>query len=206
MSCYESECPIPCRRRQPMMHVPKDTLLSDSLKLIAYFFFSFSFIEYLHYLHFKCYPLSRSPLRNLLFHPPSPCLATIHPLLPSLPSISLHQGIKPPQAQGLLLQLMSNKANLCHICGQSHGSSFGWWSSPQKLQGVWPVDTVAPHWGCKPPSLPSVSSPNPPSGNSTLSPMIGPEHLPLYLSGSGIASQKTAISGSCQQALSQHPQ
>jgi hypothetical protein len=34
-----------------------------------------------------------------------------------------------------------------------------------------------------------------------LSPMVGWEHLPLYLSGSGRASQETAISGSCQQAL-----
>jgi hypothetical protein len=31
--------------------------------------------------------------------------------------------------------------------------------------------------------------------------MVGCEHLPLYLSGSGKASQETAISGSCQQAL-----
>ena len=30
---------------------------------------------------------------------------------------------------------------------------FGWWSSPWELLGVWPVDTVAPPWGCKPPQL-----------------------------------------------------
>jgi hypothetical protein len=34
-----------------------------------------------------------------------------------------------------------------------------------------------------------------------LSPMVGWEHPPLYLSGNGRASQETAISGSCQQAL-----
>jgi hypothetical protein len=34
-----------------------------------------------------------------------------------------------------------------------------------------------------------------------LSPMVGCEHPPLYLSGTGRASQKTAISGFCQQAL-----
>jgi hypothetical protein len=34
-----------------------------------------------------------------------------------------------------------------------------------------------------------------------LSLMAGCEHLPLYLSGSRRASQETAISGSCQQAL-----
>jgi hypothetical protein len=31
--------------------------------------------------------------------------------------------------------------------------------------------------------------------------MVGCEHPPLYFSGSGRASQETAISGSCQQAL-----
>jgi hypothetical protein len=34
-----------------------------------------------------------------------------------------------------------------------------------------------------------------------LSPMHGCEHLPLYFSGTGGASQETAISGSCQLAL-----
>ena len=33
------------------------------------------------------------------------------------------------------------------------------------------------------------------------SPMVGCEHLPLYLECSVKASQETAISGSCQQAL-----
>jgi hypothetical protein len=34
-----------------------------------------------------------------------------------------------------------------------------------------------------------------------LSPMVGWNHPPLYLSGTGKAPQETAISGSCQQAL-----
>jgi hypothetical protein len=34
-----------------------------------------------------------------------------------------------------------------------------------------------------------------------LNPMVGCDHLPLCLSGSARASQETAISGSCQQAL-----
>jgi hypothetical protein len=37
--------------------------------------------------------------------------------------------------------------------------------------------------------------------DSVLSPMVGCKYPPLYLSGSGRASQETAISGSCQQAL-----
>jgi hypothetical protein len=32
-------------------------------------------------------------------------------------------------------------------------------------------------------------------------PMVGWEHLPLYMSGSGRASQETGLSGSCQCAL-----
>ena len=38
-------------------------------------------------------------------------------------------------------------------------------------------------------------------GDHVLSPMDGCEHPLLYLSGTGRASQETAIPGSCQQAL-----
>ena len=38
-------------------------------------------------------------------------------------------------------------------------------------------------------------------GDPVLSPMVGYEHLPLYLSGSGRASQETSITASCQQSL-----
>jgi hypothetical protein len=46
-----------------------------------YLIFFFSFIGYFLYLHFKCYPLSRSPLQNPQSHPPSPCRSesTLHP-------------------------------------------------------------------------------------------------------------------------------
>jgi hypothetical protein len=39
------------------------------------------------------------------------------------------------------------------------------------------------------------------TGDPVLSPMVGFEHPPLYLLGTGRASQETAISGSSQQAL-----
>ena len=42
-------------------------------------------------------------------------------------------------------------------------------------------------------------------GDPVFSPMVGCKHLPLYLSGSGRASQETAISGFCQQALLRIP-
>jgi hypothetical protein len=70
--------------------------------------------------------------------------------------------------------------------------------------GVWPVDTVAPPpTGLQAPSAPSVHSLASPLGPPVLSPMVcfEHEHPPLYLSGSGRASQETAISGFYQQAL-----
>ena len=42
---------------------------------------------------------------------------------------------------------------------------------------------------------------HPETASPMLSPMVGCEHLPLYLSDSDRASQETVISGSCQQAL-----
>ena len=54
------------------------------------------------------YPI---PPASMRVAPPS-----THPFLPSRPDIPLHWGIKPPQDQGLVLPLMSDKAILCHIC------------------------------------------------------------------------------------------
>jgi hypothetical protein len=112
-----------------------------SLIFFFFFFSFFSFIGYLHflYLHFKCYTLSRSPLQKPPFPPSFFCLyegapQPTHPLLPSQTGISLHWGIKPPQDQGPLLSLMSNKAILCHICSWNHGSLHVY-SSPQELWG-----------------------------------------------------------------------
>jgi hypothetical protein len=78
---------------------------------------------------------------------------------------------------------------------------FGWWSSPWELQGIWPIDTVAPSMGLQIPSAPSVPAPSPPSVTPELSPMVGCELPLLYLFGSGRSSQETCISVSCQQAL-----
>jgi hypothetical protein len=100
-------------------------VLGQSLQLPS-FFLSFLFIYWiLIYLHFKPFP--RFPSGNPLSHPPTPCFyegdpLPTQPLQPSHPDIPLHWGIKPPQAQGPLLPLMSNKAILCHIQSWSHGS------------------------------------------------------------------------------------
>ena len=61
------------------------------------------------------------------------------------------------------------------------------------------VDIVVLPMGLQPPSVPSVF--NSSIGDPTLSAMVDCEHPTLYLSGSGRASQETAISGSFQQAF-----
>ena len=64
--------------------------------------------------------------------------------------------------------------------------------------GIWPIDIVAPSMG---PQTPSVLSPTPQLGTPKLNPIVDCKLPPLYLSGSGITSQESPISGSCQQAL-----
>jgi hypothetical protein len=55
--------------------------------------------------------------------------------------------------------------------------------------------------GLQTPSAPSVFFSNSSIGVPLLSPMVACSHPHLYLAGSGRTSQKTAITGSCQQAL-----
>jgi hypothetical protein len=129
----------------------------------------------------------------------SPTHPLTHSCLPAL-AFPIHWGIKPSQAQGPLLSLISNKANLCHICGWSHGSLrvYSLISGPVPRNsegGCRPLDTVAPHGAANPLSSFSLFS-NSSIRDHTLSPMVGCKHPPLYLSGSGRASQETALLGS----------
>jgi hypothetical protein len=123
--------------------------------------------------------------------------------------IPLHWDIEPSQDQGPLLPLMTDKAILCYICSWSHGllqvyslvgglvpgssGRWWWWGSGWLilLFFLWVANSF------------SSFSPffNSSIGHPMLSPMVGCDHSPLYLSGSGRASQETAISGSFQQAL-----
>jgi len=83
---------------------------------------------------------------------------------------------------------------------------FGWWSSPWELRGQSGLLTLLFFpWDCK---LPQFLQPllqlilqGPHPYPLVFSPMVGCEHPPLYLSGSGRVPQETAISSSCQQAL-----
>ena len=63
------------------------------------------------------------------------------------------------------------------------------------------VDIVVLFMGLQIPSTPSVLFLTPPFGDPVLSPMVGCEQPRLYLPGYGRASQDTAISASCQEAL-----
>ena len=159
--------------------------------------FSFFLVPHLH---------PRSPL----FHPSSPSklLWGCYPTHPStLTSQLWHSstlGTKPSQDQGPLLPLMPDKAILWDICGWCHGSchvnSLVADLIPESSRaGVWLVDIVVLSIG-----LPTyIKSPfsNSSIGDPILSPIVGWEHPPLYLSDSGKASQETTISVSCQHAL-----
>jgi hypothetical protein len=61
---------------------------------------------------------------------------------------------------------------------------------------VWLVDIVVLPIGLQTASASSVLPLTPPFGVQVLSLMVGCEHLPLYWSGSGRASQETSVSGS----------
>jgi hypothetical protein len=164
-------------------------------------------LGYFLYLHFKCFPLSRSPLWKPLipYSPPlwgcspTPPLPFSHPwhsptLRHQTPSGS---RVSPPTdvQQGHLLP------HRWPVPWVAPCVFFSWWFSPWELWGVWPVDTVAPSMGLQTSSAPSVPSPTPPSGTPELSPVIVFELPPPYLSGSGRASQETAMSDFYQQAL-----
>jgi hypothetical protein len=123
-------------------------------------------------------------------------------LSPHHPGINLHWGMEPSQDQGPLLLLMTNKAILWYICSWSHGtlhvcSLVGGLVPGSLIEGACLADWYFFANSFRSIRLFSKSS----IGNLMLSLMVGCEYPPLYLSGSGRASQKTAISGYCQQTL-----
>ena len=93
---------------------------------------------------------------------------------------------------------MPDKSILCNICGWSHGLLHVYSLVGGLLLMGW---YFCSSYGV----ANSFSSFSPFSdssiGDPVLSPMIGCEHLPLCLPGSGRVSQDIAILGSCQQAL-----
>jgi hypothetical protein len=136
------------------------------------------------YLYFKCCPpfLASSP-------PPPPRLYEgAYPPTPTsrhLPSTSLHWGIEPPQNQGPLLPIMSDKSILCYIWGWSYGSlhvysSVGGLVPGSSGESGWLILLIF-RWCC---NLPNSSI-----GIPALSLMVGCEHPHLYWSDIGRASR-----------------
>jgi hypothetical protein len=117
-----------------------------------FYFFFFFFLGNFLYLHFKYYPLSRSPLK-----PPPPASTRVFtcPSTPrTCPGIALHWGIKLLQYQGPLLLLMLDKAILCYIYRWSHGSlhvySLVGGLVPGSSGGSGWLILLFFLWGCKP--------------------------------------------------------
>jgi hypothetical protein len=153
------------------------------------------FIGYFLYLHFKCFPLSRSPLWKPLIpftlplplwgysptHPPTPAFLPWHS-----PTLG-HQTPSGPRAAPLT---DVQQGHPLWLVVQSAGA----------LRALAGWQCCFPYGAANPLSSFSLFS-NSSIGDPTLSPIVGCKHLPLYLSGSGRASQETAISGFHQQAL-----
>ena len=133
------------------------------------------FIIYFIYLHFKCFPLSRSPHR--IPHNPSPhllllwgCSPTHPPATSFLPWHSPTLGHWAPSGPRASSPIdVQRNHPLPHMWLEPWVLPcvfFGWWSSPWELQGVWPVDIVTPSIALQIPSAPLVPSPSPPSGSN----------------------------------------
>jgi hypothetical protein len=146
-------------------------------------------------------PFPGFPYKKLLSPTPYPCPPTHPLLLPGL-GIPLQCDINPSQDQRPLLPLMTNKAILCYICGWSLESLHSY-SLVESLGAL----RVLIGWSC----CSSCGAANPFSSlgpfssftivDLVLSLVVGWEHPPLYLSGTGRVSQERTISGSRQQAL-----
>jgi hypothetical protein len=157
------------------------------------------------YLDFKCYPLPGFPSRIPLPIPTSPCFyegapLPTHPLPPHCPGIPLHWGIKPTQD----LLLMPDNGIFCYLWSWSYGSlhvySLVGSLVPGSSGGLVGSYYCSSYRAANPFSSFSLFS-NSSIGDLVLSPMFECKNPPLYLSGSGRASQEITITTSCQQAL-----
>jgi hypothetical protein len=77
---------------------------------------------------------------------------------------------------------------------------FDWWSSSMELWGYWLVHIVFPPMGLQTPSAPWVLSLAPSLGTLCFVQWMAVS-IYFWMLGTGRASQETATSGSCQQAL-----
>jgi hypothetical protein len=180
-------------------------LYTDQHETCGFPFLIFFEIVHFLYLHFKCFPLSRSPLHK----PPMPSSLTLslwgcsstHP--PTHIFLSLHSPTlehRRPPGPSAAPPTDANKA--IYAARAMCPSMYTLWLVFQFSGAHWVLAT----WHCgtlhgeanmlRSFSLFSNSS----IGDTALSPMVGCKHS-LYFSGSVRASGKTAKSDSCQQAL-----
>jgi hypothetical protein len=128
-----------------------------------------------------------------------------YPLPPHHSNIPLCWDIKPPQDQGPSLPLMPDKDILSYICIWSHGSLHVYSLVGGLVSGKLCGGSVS--WYCCSPYGVAISfssfSPTPSLSIEVpgLSLRVGCVYLHLYWSGSDKVSPRTAITGSCQQAL-----
>ena len=166
------------------------------------------FIGYFLYLHLKCYPLSRSHLWDSLSNPSSPSSMRVLPH----PTTHSHLAALAFPYTGALISLRP-KGCSSHLCPTRPSSATYAaiamdtfmctpWLVVQSLGalGGLAYGHCCFLYGVANPLSSFSSFSNSSIGNPTLSPMIGCEHPPLYLSGSSRSSQEIAISGSYQQA------
>jgi len=173
--------------------------------VISYFLFLLFFIGFFN-LHFNVIPFPGFPSRTPLSHAPLLLwgCSLIYPLLPTLlpwhfltlgySTLTGPRAFPPIDVQHpLLCMRMEPGVHPCVL--------LRWWFSPWELRERGWVGCYCSSYGV----ANSFSSFSPFSNSSigdlVLSSMFGCQHLPLYLSCSGRASQETAISGSCQHAL-----
>jgi hypothetical protein len=173
------------------------------LSTLHFLFFSLYFIGYFLYLHFKCFPLPRSPLQKPPIQSPFLCLyegappSPTHSHLPTLafPYTEASNILSP---KGLSSHWCPTKPFSAAYAARAMGSAlpcvlFSWLSSSQDLWGTQVC------WHCC--SLHGTANPfrifspfsNSSTGDPALSPIVGCEHPPVYLSVSGRTSQETAI-------------
>jgi hypothetical protein len=155
--------------------------------------FTFQMLSLFHVsLSKNPYPIPPTPTskRVLPTHPLTPIFLTWH---------SPNWGIKHPQAKSLSPHWHQQGLPLPHKQLEPY-VLFDLWSSPREVQRSGWLILLLPPWSCKPFNS-FIPFSNSSTGDPALSPMIGCKHPPLYLSGSGRASQETVISGSHHQTL-----
>jgi hypothetical protein len=171
--------------------------------------FFFCFIGYFICLPFKYYPFSQFLLKKPFSPFPLPLLLWGCSPKDSSTSASVHWHSPTVWYQAFTGPRTSPPIDIwqCHTLLHiqlepwvSPRVIFGSWFSLWKLWGLVGCYCCFSYGVAKPfSSLGPFSSSY--IGELVLSPMVGWEDPPMYLSGSGRASQETAITGSCQQVL-----